>query len=60
MMMSCHANGDSYELPDDLFDKNAGEVKPTKPIKKTAKATKPVRRNYGEMEVGPDTRDRVA
>jgi len=35
----------SYDLPDDLFDKKAGEVKPTKPAKKKLK------RSFAEVDV---------
>lgn len=38
----------SYELPDDLFDKDAGEAKPTKPQKKKTS----LKRTVAEVEVG--------
>jgi hypothetical protein len=46
----------SWDLPDDVFDKKAGEVKPSKPVKKVMKPskveTKPaVRRSINEVEV---------
>jgi hypothetical protein len=46
----------SWDLPDDVFDTKAGEVKPSKPVKKVMKPskveTKPaVRRSINEVEV---------
>ncbi|KAL2447289.1 Poly(A) polymerase pla1 [Exophiala dermatitidis] len=44
----------NWDLPDDLFDTKAGEVKPTKPVKKTVKTAKagpkPARRSISEVE----------
>lgn len=37
----------SYELPEDLFDKSAGEAKPTKPQKKKTL----LKRTLAEIEV---------
>lgn len=49
------ANESSYELPDDLFDKEKGDVKPTKAKKKTALNGKklPLKRSVDEVEVSP-------
>jgi hypothetical protein len=46
-------NGPSYDLPDDLFDKEKGDVKPTKGKKKTAVNGKkaPLKRSFDEVEV---------
>jgi hypothetical protein len=46
-------NGSSYDLPDDLFDKEKGDVKPTKAKKKTAvNGKKPaLKRSFDEVEV---------
>lgn len=46
----------SWDLPDDVFDAKAGEVKPSKPVKKIAKPVKAdaksgVRRSINEVEV---------
>jgi hypothetical protein len=43
----------SYDLPDDLFDKEKGDVKPTKAKKKTAvNGKKPaLKRSFNEVEV---------
>ena len=38
----------AHELPDDLFDKEAGESKPVKPVKKALKVTKPLARSGDE------------
>lgn len=47
----------SWDLPDDVFDAKAGEVKPSKPVKKVVKAPKVepkgVRRSISEVEVNP-------
>lgn len=44
----------SWELPDDLFDAQAGEVRPSKPVKKVMKSAhtepKPGRRSVNEVE----------
>lgn len=43
----------SWELPEDLFDSSLGEVRPTKPMKKAVKATKPdaiPRRSINEVD----------
>ncbi|KIX92761.1 uncharacterized protein Z520_11613 [Fonsecaea multimorphosa CBS 102226] len=48
------ASSKSWELPEDLFDTKAGEVRPTKPVKKVIKnpkaEAKPVRRSINEVE----------
>jgi hypothetical protein len=46
-------NGSSYDLPDDLFDKEKGDVNPPKPNKKTAvNGKKPaLKRSFDEVEV---------
>jgi hypothetical protein len=43
----------SYDLPDDLFDKEKGDVKPTKAKKKSAvNSKKPaLKRSFNEVEV---------
>jgi hypothetical protein len=43
----------SYDLPDDLFDKEKGDVKPTKAKKKSAvNSKKPIlKRSFDEVEV---------
>lgn len=47
------SNESSYELPDDLFDKEKGDVKPTKAKKKMAvNGKKPaMKRTLDEVEV---------
>jgi hypothetical protein len=47
------ANEVSYELPDDLFDKDKGDFKPTKAKKKPAPNGKkpPLKRSFDEVEV---------
>jgi hypothetical protein len=51
--LSTSTNGSSYDLPDDLFDKEKGDVKPTKAKKKTAvNGKKPaLKRSFDEVEV---------
>lgn len=46
-------DGSSYDLPDDLFDKEKGEIKPIKAKKKTAVNGKKaaVKRSFDEVEV---------
>jgi hypothetical protein len=46
-------NESSYDLPDDLFDKEKGDVKPTKAKKKTVvNGKKPaLKRSFNEVEV---------
>lgn len=46
-------NGPSYDLPDDLFDKEKGDVKPTKAKKKTVLNGKkpPLKRSFDEVDV---------
>ncbi|KIW30845.1 uncharacterized protein PV07_02538 [Cladophialophora immunda] len=48
------ASSKSWELPEDLFDTKAGEVRPSKPVKKVVKnakvEAKPVRRSINEVE----------
>lgn len=49
------ASARSWDLPEDLFDQKAGEVRPSKPVKKIVKTakteTKPARRSISEVEV---------
>ncbi|KIW88379.1 uncharacterized protein Z519_10948 [Cladophialophora bantiana CBS 173.52] len=48
------ASSKSWELPEDVFDAKAGEVRPSKPVKKVIKSTKaeakPVRRSINDVE----------
>jgi hypothetical protein len=41
----------SYDLPDDLFDKKAGEARPTKQVKPTKPAKKKLKRSFAEVDV---------
>ncbi|KIX07997.1 uncharacterized protein Z518_02651 [Rhinocladiella mackenziei CBS 650.93] len=48
------ASTKSWDLPEDLFDQKAGEVRPSKPVKKVVKApkpeAKPERRSINDVE----------
>lgn len=49
-----NADLNSWDLPEDLFDTKAGETRPLKPVKKTAKqdhADSKVGRSISEVEV---------
>lgn len=50
-----HTDGNSWDLPEDLFEEKAGEVRPSKPVKRVVKAkaeVKPLRRSISDVGVG--------